>query len=95
MTKEQEIMCFLDEKVFQPVLTSNTASKELKAGVRLTITRLKERDAAGMLQYFWSAVIGTDRSIGFSRRMKQEGFARFEEVLEEFREHFNDEWLNS
>jgi hypothetical protein len=71
------------------------ASKELKAGVNLTITRLRQRDAIGMVQYFWSAVIGTEKSISFAQRMKQEGFARFEEVLEEFRVKFNDKWINS
>ena len=94
MTKEQEIMEFLDGKVFQPVLTSSSASKELRAGINMTITRLNQRDAAGMVQYFWSAVIGTERSIGFAHRMKKEGFVRFEEVLEEFRERFNDTWLH-
>ena len=48
-----------------------------------------------MVQYFWSAVIGTEKSISFAQRMKQEGFARFEEVLEEFRVKFNDKWINS
>ena len=56
---------------------------------------MSQRDAAGMVQYFWSAVIGTERSIGFAHRMREEGFARFEEVLEEFRIRFNDTWLRS
>jgi hypothetical protein len=95
MTKEQELMEFLRTRVFQPVLDSPTASKELKGGVNLTISRMNQRDAAGMVQYFWSAVIGTERSIGFAHRMRQEGFTRFEEVLEEFRVRFNDAWLRS
>ncbi len=95
MTKEQELMEFLRTRVFQPVLDSSTASKELKGGVNLTISRMNQRDAAGMVQYFWSAVIGTERSIGFAHRMRQEGFTRFEEVLEEFRVRFNDAWLRS
>jgi len=95
MTKEQELMNFLYEHVFQPILNSPNASKELKSGVNLTIGRMNQRDAAGMVQYFWSAIIGTERSIGFAQRMRQEGFTRFEEVLEEFRERFNDAWLRS
>lgn len=95
MTKENEIMNYLHEHVFQPVLTSSNASKELKSGVNLTITRMNQRNAEGMVQYFWSAVIGTERSIGFANRMKVEGFTRFEEVLEEFRVRFNDDWLRS
>lgn len=95
MAKEQELMNFLQERVFQPVLNSPHASKELKSGVNLTIARMNQRDAASMVKYFWSAVIGTERAISFAHRMKQEGFTRFEEVLEEFRERFNDVWLRS
>jgi hypothetical protein len=48
-----------------------------------------------MRQYFWSAIIGTERSTKFAKRMKQEGFTRFEEVIDEFRDKFNDTWLHS
>lgn len=95
MTKEQELMNFLQERVFQPVLDSPTASRELKSGVNLTIARMNQREASGMVHYFWSAIVGTERSIGFAHRMRQEGFARFEEVLEELRVRFNDAWLRS
>jgi len=86
---------FLSKNVFDPILSSAKASKELKAGVNLTIARLKQRDVAGMIQYFWSAIIGTERSVGFAARMKKEGFTRFEEILEDFRDKFNDKWLEN
>ena len=95
MTKEQEIMDFLSRRVFNPVLESPRASQSLKSGINYTIMRLEQRDAVGMIQYFWSAIVGTERSISFSKLMKEEGFDRFEEVLEEFRDRFNDEWLNT
>jgi len=95
MKKEQEIMDFLSQRVFNPVLESSRASQQLKTGVRYTIMRLNQRDALGMINYFWSAIVGTEQSIHFSKLMKDEGFDRFEEVLEEFRDRFNDEWLNS
>jgi hypothetical protein len=95
MTKEQEIMGFLSQRVFDPIINSKKASKELKSGVNITIARMNQLKAEGMVRYFWSAITGTDRSIGFSDRMKQEGFTRFEEVLEEFRVRFNDAWLRS
>ena len=93
MTKEQVILSFLEERVFQPVLESKTASRNLKSGVNLTKYRMSQRDAAGMIHYFWSAVVGTERSVGFSKMMKDEGFDRFEEVIDEFRDRFNDTWL--
>jgi hypothetical protein len=93
MTKEQEIMQFLHERVFDPILNSLDASPKLKQGVRLTIVRMEQRDALGMVEYFWSAVTGTEKSIGFAKMMKDEGFDRFEEAIDEFRERFSDLWL--
>ena len=93
MTKEQEIIAFLDHRVFDPVLTSPSASTDLKHGVRLTRVRLMERDAQKMISYFWAAVIGTESSTKFARTMKNQGFARFEECLDDFRERFTDAWL--
>lgn len=93
MTKEQEVMAYLREHVFDAVLVSPTASKSLKQGVRKTIMRMEKLKSQKMVQYFWSAVIGTERSIGFSKQMKDAGFSRFEEVLEDFRVKFNDAWL--
>lgn len=95
MTKEQEIMNYLHTKIFDPVLDSKKASVTVKKGIRGTIMRLNERDAQGMIQYFWSAIVGTEKSIPFSEHMKEEGFDRFEDVLEGFRAKFNDKWLNS
>jgi hypothetical protein len=95
MTKEEEILQFLHEEVFDPILNSNTASDSLKRGVRYTIMRLKERDATGMVSYYWSAIVGTDRSVPFATSMRNEGFTRFEEVIDEFRRRFNDQWLRT
>ena len=93
MTKEEELLVFLHEHVFDPILTSAAASNSLKSGVRITIARLQERDAEGMIHYYWSAVIGPERSTKFARQMREEGFTRFEEIIDEFRERFNDQWL--
>ena len=86
-------MDFLRSRIFNPILQSPQASDKLKQGVRYTMMRLEQRDAAGMIQYYWSEIIGTERSIGFAALMRQEGFDRFEEALEEFRVRFNDAFL--
>ncbi|MCK5581757.1 MAG: hypothetical protein KAJ18_10860 [Candidatus Omnitrophica bacterium] len=93
MTKEEEILDFLSQNVFDPILSSPQASKELKNGVNYTIMRLKQRDAVGMVSYYWSAIVGTEKSTEFARQMRQEGFTRFEEVIDEFRDRFNDNWI--
>jgi hypothetical protein len=88
--RKTEVLTFLHEKVFDPLLNSAKASARLKQGVRYTIMRLNERDADGIIRYYWSAVVGTDKSIAFAQDMRHEGFTRFEdrEVLEEFRKRF-------
>ena len=91
--KEAEIMDFLRARIFDPILQSPQASEKLKQGVRYTIMRMEQRNAEGMVKYYWSAIVGTERSISFAALMRQEGFARFEEALEEFRVRFNDEFL--
>jgi hypothetical protein len=91
--KESDIVNFLHSRIFDPILQSPQASEKLKQGVRGTIMRMEQRDAAGMVQYYWSAIVGTERSIGFAALMREEGFSRFEEALEEFRIRFNDDFL--
>jgi hypothetical protein len=95
MDKKTEILNYLHENVFDPILCSQKASGTLKKGVRLTIMRMNKLDFAGIRQYYWSALSGTDRSIRFADEMRAEGFTRFEEILEDFRRRFDDKWLNS
>lgn len=95
MTKDQEIMDFLHREVFDPILNSPNASESVKQGARYTIMRLNERDARGKIHYYWSALGGTEKSVGFAKQLRDEGFNRFEEVIDEFRLRFNDNWLRS
>ena len=94
-TKKREVLQFLHQQVFDPILDSPSASESLKRGVRLTIMRMNERDSAGIVSYYWSAIIGTERSTEFARNMRSEGFTRFEEVIDQFRDRFGDKWLRS
>jgi hypothetical protein len=94
MTKEQEIMEFLHQRVFDLVLNSPNASSKIKSGVNLTIGRMNRLNAEKMVQYFWSA-LATENAIEFSKHMKAEGLTRFEDVMEEFRDKFNDAWIRS
>lgn len=93
--KKTEVLQFLHEQVFDPILNSPNASEALKRGVRFTIMRMKERDSCGIVKYYWSAIVGTDRSTEFARQMRSEGFIRFEEVIDEFRDRFGDNWLRT
>lgn len=93
MTREEAVMSFLDERVFQPALNHPRSTPAIKAGVNLTRARMSQRTAFGMVQYFWSAVIGTERSTKFAKQMRQIGLTRFEETIDEFRERFGNDWL--
>jgi len=95
ITKEKEIMDFLNAKVFVPILESDTASESAKTGVRYTIMRLSKLKALGMVKYFWSAMAGTKNSIDFAEMLESEGHTSFEDIYKEFRVKFDDEWLKS
>ena len=45
MTKEEELMNFLHEKVFDPILSSKEAPANIKSGVNLTIGRMNRLSA--------------------------------------------------
>ncbi len=92
MTKEGQLMNFLHEKVFDPILDSKTVPPNIKKGTNLTIVRMRRLSDEKMVQYFWSA-LATENAINFSKHLKSEGLTRFEDVMEEFREIFNDNWL--
>ena len=84
---------FLFDRVFRAPLESSRASKGLKEGVRLTMQRMLRLGSAWkMWHYFWSVIHGTEKSIRFSEKMKAEKFPRFEEVIDDFRVRFPEEW---
>ena len=92
MSKEQEIMNYLHEKVFNPILQSD-APANIKSGINITIARMSKLSAEKMVQYFWSA-LSTDHAVAFAKKMKSEQLPRFEDVFEEFRDRFSQEWLS-
>jgi hypothetical protein len=93
MTKEEEILEFLNDRVFNPISASSSIPSDIKKGVRITAARMGRLDAKGMIDFFWSAIRGTEKSIRFSEKMKREGLTRFEDIFETFRKRFNEKWL--
>ena len=94
MTKEEELMNFLHERVFDPILYSKNVPSNIKRGTRCTIMRMTDRckTADKMVLFFWSAII-QENAIKFSKLKKVAGLPRFEDVFEEFRDKFNNKWL--
>ena len=94
MKKEEVIMQYLQEKVFDPNFNVKTCSAQSKSGMNLTIARMRRLSAEKMVQYFWSALV-TENALVFSKHMKEEGLICFEDVREEFKARFNEQWLQS
>ena len=67
MSKEEEILNYFDENIFQPALQYAKENHKLNIikGINLTRMRLSKLPARKMIQYFWSAVVGTENSINF------------------------------
>jgi len=95
MAKKDEVLSFLKEKVFDPILCCPVKHKEIEEGVRRTLAYFETQTARGIVEHYWKSIRGTRGSISFSGMLRQHGFPRFEDVLEEFRMRFNEEWLNS
>lgn len=91
MTKEQEIMDFLNVKMFEPILNSSMASERLKKATRGLRLRMSQRDAQGMIQYFWSQVADPKNKHANYGRILQNGLCiEFEEIANEFRLRFSE-----
>lgn len=90
MTKEQEIMNFLIESIFNPILNSPEETPQMKQGVNIAISRIENLNAEEMIAYFWESIIGLERSTLFAKFVRKKEFV---DAVNEFGEKFNDEWL--
>ena len=91
----QEMDNYFNKKIFEPAIkyAEDNNIKEIAQGARYTRMRMEQLDSKKKLQYFWSAIQGTEKSIEFSKLLKNNGVLRFEDILEEVREKFNDEYF--
>lgn len=97
LEKQKELMDYLDEKIFNPAIKigEEKGNKTIVNGAKLTRARMSRLSAEKMIQYYWSAIIGTENSIRFADILKENGVDRFEDIYEEFRLKFNEGWLRS
>lgn len=96
--KQTEFLNYLEENVWSEAerFGKENNNKHLVQGIRLTRLRLSQLSSVEkMLHFFWSAIEGTEKSINFSDIMKDNGLTRFEDILEDVRVKFNDEWLRN
>lgn len=98
LTKRDELLNYFDENLFNPILDwcESNNNKYIKQRVIYTRNVMfdKRKTPTQSLQYFWSAITGTEKSINFSNILKENNLVRFEDLLEDVKVRFNDEWLN-
>lgn len=95
MSKEEEILDYFNERIFEPAIRYGKENHKtnIVRGVNYTRMRMSQLPARKMIQYFWSAIVGTEQSIVFSDIMARNGLTRFEDVLEEVRVRFNNDYF--
>jgi|SRR5688572_2890880 hypothetical protein len=87
LSKEKEVMHFLRENVFDPIVNSPVASSRLK---ELIVKTVRSLNAEAGWQMVDSWLYMTSKPVEFEviHKMKEEGFTQFETTLAEFRTRF-------
>lgn len=82
---KQELLAFLERRVFTPAHDHPKADATIKRKVQLTRRRLSKQETAEKVeQYFWSAM-ATDNGIDSYDKISALGVATFEDVRAEFK----------
>ena len=94
MSKEEQVLNYLYDKIFLDVINSKTASKKAKNIVNKTIMCLKQLPLESMIQYVWNAVYEEDNNGDRANNiLKHEGFTTFQDIIEEFKIKFDDNFI--
>lgn len=96
--KKKEFLDYLEDNIFSNAEQYGKEHNDINLvkGVRITRLRMSQQPTLEkMLHYFWSAMEGTDKSINFSNKLKEYGLTRFEDVFEDVRVKFNDNWITN
>jgi hypothetical protein len=95
MNKKQELLNFLQEELFYPVILSPYMSEELKYDFATILETIKHFSAEGILLYFWNMMANDEVQMIFSNRLMDEGFYNYSALVDTFKHHFTYEWLIS
>lgn len=89
-----EVLSYAKSKVLCPIIDSNAASVELKDSMRRTIVRIEKMNVLQAIDFVKGLVISEEnRPNDVAKRIKESGFLRFEDVIEEFRIKFSIDWI--
>ncbi len=98
--KKKEILNFLYENVFKPMLkyAKENNDKKINRVVNDTMYNIKLKDTARKMVTYYNDIIEhkTLSSKSFYEYLNQKGInTKLEDIKEEFNKRFNEEWLNS
>lgn len=89
--KKLSVLAFLTESVFEPILASPATPADVRSRVQATAEAVNAMETAReIIPFYCNAIMN---STHLPTRMKESGVPRFEEVMEEFRKRFSDQWL--
>jgi hypothetical protein len=95
MNKKEEILCFLQKHLFDPVLCSPFTSHELKCDFKSMFKMLQNFSAEGILLFFWTTMANEEVKMIFSHRLHEEGITNYDAILCTFKNRFTYDWLYS
>ncbi|WP_304393404.1 hypothetical protein [uncultured Clostridium sp.] len=94
--RKEEVFNYFNETIFEPAIQYGKEHNipKMSQGARYTRMRFQLLSPDKMIHYFWSAIIGTEKSIPFSKLLKDNNVLRFEDIIDEVRDRFGNEYLN-
>lgn len=97
LEKQKEMIDWLDENMFNinSRLGKEIKNKQIINGTNLTRGRMLQLPPEKMILFVYSAINGTNKSVRFYGILRENNAVTFEDVFDEFKEKFNNEWLNS
>lgn len=94
--RKKEMLNYFNETIFEPAIQYGKEHNipKMSQGARYTRMRFMLLSSDRILQYFWSAIIGTEKSIPFSKLLRDNNVLRFEDIIDEVRDKFSNEYFN-
>ena len=90
--RKEEMLEYFNETIFEPAIQYGKEHNipKMSQGARYTRMRFQLLTSDKILHYFWSAIVGTDKSIPFSKLLKDNNVLRFEDLIDDVRDRFGN-----
>jgi len=96
MDAREQILDYAKAKVLCPIIYSASSTDDLKASMKRTIERMERMDALECIRFIRGLVVSEEsRPNDVSERIKKAGFMRFEDCIDEFRQKYSLNWLET